>query len=61
MTKPKNTWYLLYKQWLCKYYKAYEGYIEFDTMQKAQKDKKASFTKELEENADLYKPCISSF
>ena len=30
-------------------------------MQKAQKDKKASFTKELEENADLYKPCISSF
>ena len=39
MTKPRNTWYLLYKQWLCKY-KAYEGYIEFDAMQKAQKDKK---------------------
>ena len=24
----------------CKYYKVYEGYIELDTTQKAQKDKK---------------------
>ena len=35
--------------------KVYEGYIEFHTMQKAQKYKALSFPKQSVENADLYK------
>ena len=50
---------VLYKHRLCKCYKVYEGNIELDTMQKAQKDKKTSFPKESVENVDLYKPVLN--
>ena len=36
-----------------------KNYIEFDTTQKAQKNKKTGFPKESLENADLYKPVMS--
>ena len=43
----------------CKCYKVYEGYMEFDTTQKVQKEKKTSFPKESVENADLYKTVLN--
>ena len=39
-------------------HKVYDGYIEFDTIQKGAKIKKTSFPKEQVENADLYKPVL---
>ena len=45
--------HLLYKQWLCKCYRVYEGYIEFGTMQKGSEKQKTSFPKESIENGDL--------
>ena len=46
MSTIRNKWVqehrvpnILYKQWLCKCYNFYEGYIEFDIMQKAQNTK----------------------
>ena len=46
----------------CKCYNVYEGYIKFNIMQKAQKDKEErenSFPKVSGENADLYKPVLN--
>ena len=50
--------HLLYKQWLCKCYRVYEGYIEFHTMQKGS-EKQTSFPKESIENGDFYKPVLN--
>ena len=55
--KSQKTWHLLYKHWLCKCFKVYEDYIEFDTEQ-AENTKRAEkqntiFPKESIEKADL--------
>ena len=57
ISENKNTaWNLLYKQWLCKCYKVYEDYVEFDTNAKyAQEDKKTSLQEESLENPVLNK------
>ena len=50
------------KHWLCKYYKVYEDFIEFDTEQventKSAERQKTGFPKESVENADLHKPAL---
>ena len=62
-TKTQSTWHLLYEQWLCKYYKAYEDYIKLATERpentKSAERYKTSFPKETIENVDLYKPVLN--
>ena len=59
----KNTEYVTPTQWLCKCFKFYEDYIEFDTEQaentKREERQKASFPKGSVENADFYTPVLN--
>ena len=43
----------------CKFYKVYEGYIEFDKTQKYAERQKTSSPKKSVENADLYKAVLN--
>lgn len=43
----------------CIYYKVYEGYIEFDTMQKGAEKQKTSFPKKNSRKCRLYKPVLN--
>ena len=52
VTKTVSARHLLYKQWLCKCYKVYEGTSNLTQGRKCKKTK-TSFPKESVENADL--------
>ena len=63
-SKNQNTWHLPNKHWLCKCYKVWEDYIEFDTEQaentSSAERQKTNFPKESVENADdLYEPVLN--
>ena len=59
----KTQEYVTPTQWLCKCFKFYEDYIEFDTEQsrkyKKSRRQKASFPKGSVENADFYTPVLN--